>query len=535
MLSFRHIISRQTLPRSLSTSSSLYRYSTATTSTSTPNDVDPHGVVVGCFEDAQEFSALGKEINEQTDNHLTKSLKLANQTGKLGDSLVLYNVSPKYPRVAIVGLGKRAPSPQDSAAPTYNKFENSRRAAGAGVKSLKARGATKIAVDTSIGDIRALSEGANLSVFKFSLKTQSNKSNGNGNGNGNDNTPVDIKPYESSETQPEKAWEDGKVLAEAQNFARTLADMPSNLMTPTIFVETVREKLKDLIAAGKVEMIVRDRQWAEEQKMGMFLGVAVGSDQPPLFLELHYRGAQNKDAKPLVYVGKGVTFDSGGISIKPSAGMGLMRGDMQGAATAVGAMYGVASLGLDANLTVLTPLTENMPSGKATKPGDVLTAANGKTVEIDNTDAEGRLILGDALHYAHKFNPAAIVDIATLTGAIDVALGFHHTGCFSSSDALWNDIDQCGQTAGERMWRMPLLPEYRKQLDSKIADIVNSGSRSAGSCTAAMFLKEFVQIEKWAHLDIAGVMYSNEEGPYIGKGMTGKPVRTLIELARKQH
>ncbi|EFA84819.1 leucine aminopeptidase [Heterostelium album PN500] len=480
------------------------------------------GIVVGCYEGGEEWSAIGAELNQKTDNLLSKTFKLSDNKGKLGDSLILYNVTPQHPRVAIVGLGKK----NDPKSGVYEQFDHVRRVAGTGVKSLKSRGATKIGVDTSIGDLRACSEGANLCLFKFDLKSTNTAPD-------KDKAPVEVSTVDPSKSTTSE-WTEGKILSESQNFARYLADMPANLMHPTFFVEKVKEKYQDLIAAGKVEMIVRDRAWAEEKKMGMFLAVAAGSDQPLKFLELHYRGAADPKGAPLIFVGKGVTFDSGGISLKPSASMGMMRGDMGGAAAAVSALYGIASLGLKVNVTVLTPLTENMPSGKATRPGDIVVASNGKTVEIDNTDAEGRLILGDALHYAHTFNPATIIDIATLTGAMDVALGYHYAGCFAGTDDLWREIDDAGQVSGDRMWRMPLLPEYRKQLDSKVADIVNSASRSGGACSAAMFLKEFVQIDRWAHLDIAGVMHAGEEGAYISKGMTGKPVRALIELAKKQ-
>ncbi|EGG15786.1 leucine aminopeptidase [Cavenderia fasciculata] len=485
-------------------------------------EINNSGVVVGCYEGLEAWSELGNLINSKSDNLLSKSFKLADNKGKVGDSLVLYNVTPEHPRVAIVGLGKQNTGGSDLS--LFEKNENARKATGSGVKALKSKGATNIQVDCSLGDIRSCAEGANLGIFKYDLKTS-------GGANSTKNTPIQITPFDSNH---QSLWEEGQLLAQSQNFARELADTPSNLMTPSIFVERVTKQFEKLIQDGTVKMHVRDEKWATEQKMGMFLGVTKGSDEPPRFLELHYKGAANQDAQPLIFVGKGVTFDSGGISIKPSASMGLMRGDMEGAATAVSSLFAIASLKLPVNVISLTPLCENMPSGHATKPGDVLTASNGKTVEVDNTDAEGRLILGDALHYAHTFNPSTIIDIATLTGAIDVALGQHYAGVFAASDELWDEINKSSQITGERVWRMPLLQEYRKQLDSKIADIVNSAGRSGGACSAAMFLKEFVQINRWAHLDIAGVMYSTEDGPYLGKGMTGKPVRTLVEIARIQ-
>eukprot|EP01133_Synstelium_polycarpum_P001119 gene1119-1278_t len=474
------------------------------------------GIVVGCYEGCDEWtgSALATEINTKTNGALAKQWKLADNKGKLGDTLIIYDILPEVPRLAIVGLGKKPVATTTQ----YDLLESARRGAGSGAKVLKSKGANKILIDCSIGDVRACAEGANLGIFKFDLKTSAAATK-----------PLpELAPHNAAH---QAQWTEGSLLANSQNFARFLADMPANLMTPTIFVEQVQKKFAPLVESGKVEIIVREEAWVREQKMGMFLGVAQGSDQPLKFLEIHYRGAAS-DVAPVIFVGKGITFDSGGISLKPSANMGLMRGDMEGAATAVSSIFGVASLGLKVNLTTLTPLCENMPSGKATKPGDVLTAANGLTIEVDNTDAEGRLVLGDALHYANSFNPSTVIDIATLTGAIDVALGAHYAGCFAGTDELWAEINAAGSLTGDRMWRMPLLPEYRKQLDSKYADMVNSAGRSGGSCSAAMFLKEFVKVDRWAHLDIAGVMHSTEEGPYLARGMTGKPVRALIEVAR---
>jgi len=250
------------------------------------------------------------------------------------------------------------------------------------------------------------------------------------------------------------------------------------------------------------------------------------------FLEIRIKRA---DVAPLVLVGKGITFDSGGISIKPSAGMSDMKADMSGAAAVVAAGYAIASLNLSPHVVILTPLTENMPAGNATKPGDVYVGRNGKSVEIDNTDAEGRLVLADALSYASDLNPHTIVDVATLTGAIDVALGGVPAGAFTPSQVLWEQLEAASKITSEKMWRMPLFPEYKKQLESRVADLINSTpTRSAGSCTAAVFLKEFVKIDRWLHLDIAGIMSNSIFASAIeSKGMSGKPVRTLVELAKQ--
>jgi len=288
-----------------------------------------------------------------------------------------------------------------------------------------------------------------------------------------------------------------------------------------------------------VNVVVRDEEWIREKKMGCFLGVSKGSNEPPKFVEIHYKGAGD-DVEPLVLVGKGVTFDSGGISIKPSAGMAEMKADMTGAAAVVSSVWGAAKLKLPINIVALTPLCENMPSGHATKPGDVLTAMNGTTVEVDNTDAEGRLILADALTYAHELKPKAILDVATLTGAIAVALGSEYIGVFSSCNKLWGDLEEASKTSGDLMWRMPLVPfhrhkienrtlptSYHKQMKSNVATIINaSKQRTGGACTAATFLSLFALSKDkadspvpWAHLDIAGGMSSES---VLIKGMTGR-------------
>ncbi|XP_006822705.1 cytosol aminopeptidase-like [Saccoglossus kowalevskii] len=276
----------------------------------------------------------------------------------------------------------------------------------------------------------------------------------------------------------------------------------------------------------------RTKDWIENQKMNAFLSVSKGSSQPPVFLEMKYMGGVH-DSKPLVLVGKGVTFDCGGISIKPSAQMDLMRGDMGGAAVVTASMAAIATLQLPINVVTLVPLCENMVNGEATRPGDVVTAMNGKTIQVDNTDAEGRLLLADALHYGcsvHK--PEVIINVATLTGAIQVALGSAVSAVFTNSNNLWMNLHKAGIDTGDRLWRMPLLQHYTKQIsDSQLADVNNIGksARDGGACTAAAFLREFVTCQNWAHLDVAGVMLNKDEVPYLGNGMTGRPTRTLVE------
>lgn len=253
-------------------------------------------------------------------------------------------------------------------------------------------------------------------------------------------------------------WDLGKILANNQNWARTLANTPANHMTPTIFAETVSKTI-----SNKVQVVARDRKWAEEQKMHSFLSVSNGSAQPPVFLELTYNGDPSQ-SQPIALVGKGITFDSGGISIKPSAKMDEMRADMSGGAIVVATINALAESGVKVNVKGFVPLTENMPGGRATKPGDVVTTRNGKTVCVDNTDAEGRLVLVDALDYAVDFKPKFILDIATLTGAMSVALGDCLTGAFCNNDQLWKNLEKASELSGDRVWRMPLLKHYVKQM-----------------------------------------------------------------------
>lgn len=332
----------------------------------------------------------------------------------------------------------------------------------------------------------------------------------------------------------------GKMIAETQNLARTLKETPANLMTPQIFVETIKKYANDWNLKN-VEIIPRQRAWLEEQKMGSFLSVSNGSPEvPPILLEIHVNKPADENAVPeICMVGKGITFDAGGISIKGAKGMMDMRADMGGAATTAAATLGAARLvNTDKYFVCLTPLTENMPSGTATKPGDVVTAMNGKTICVNNTDAEGRLALADALCYADKVLKAKeIINAATLTGAMMVALGGGAAGVWSRSDQMWELLERCGRDTGDRVWRMPLYQLYVDQMkDCPIADLDNLGSASpaGGACTAAGFLSEFVENENWAHVDIAGVMANQKHVGYINAGMSGRPARTFLRYIEER-
>jgi leucyl aminopeptidase len=310
----------------------------------------------------------------------------------------------------------------------------------------------------------------------------------------------------------------GQAIGNGQSLARTLGNLPANVCTPTYLADTAKKLGKQF----KMTVDVLDRKQCEALKMGSFMAVARGSDEPPKFIVIKHLGGA-KNAAPVVLVGKGITFDTGGISLKPGEAMDEMKFDMCGAASVLGTMHTVGEMKLKRNVIGIIPACENMPSGRATKPGDVITSMSGQTVEVLNTDAEGRLILNDALHYAKRFKPAAVVDIATLTGAIIVALGNHTTGLFSNDDALANDLLAAAKNAVDNTWRMPLGEEYHDGLKSNFADMANIAGRAGGSITAACFLEKYVDGMKWAHLDIAGTAWKSG----AAKGATGRPVPLL--------
>ncbi|KAG8804048.1 hypothetical protein FRC19_000165 [Serendipita sp. 401] len=427
------------------------------------------------------------------------------------------------PTLSLVALGKGSTSQNATR-------EATRRAVGDAVKAAKDAGARSIGiVADNISDHDA-AVASNLALFEFTLQTK-------------ERDPVPSVSCASSQPRSESGlqWNTGELYAQGQNLARELMELPANMLTPTIFCERV---VKEFEGLDKVEIHVHDEAWASEKSMRTFLSVTQGTAEPAKFLEIHYKGASNPDARPLGLVGKGITFDSGGISLKPGAGMKLMRGDMGGAATVVSALLTIVKLGLPINVVLAAPLTENMPGGRATKPGDVFVAMNGKTVEVDNTDAEGRLVLADALTYvSREFKPHTLIDVATLTGAIQIALGEIFTGVFSTTDSLWSTLHAAGEAEYDRFWRMPLDEDFGPQIYKGMADLINTGGRPGGSCTAALFLKAFVDgIEgkdgkapevEWAHIDIAGTMEATRAGPYQKPGMTGRGVRGLVEFARR--
>ncbi|CAN2388616.1 leucine aminopeptidase 3 [Pristimantis euphronides] len=480
------------------------------------------GLVLGIYEKDKEgdnavLTRAGDTFDSAVSGRLRDLLTRSGPELKKGKSRIFYGLHEEFPSVVVVGLGKQSAGINEQELWNESK-ENIRTAVSVGCRQMQDLEVEQVEVDPC-GDAQAAAEGAILGLYEYDeLKSKKKKK-------------VSTQVYGSQDLD---AWQKGVAYAEGQNLARYLMESPANYITPSKFAEIFLQKFGAL--GSGVKVFTRSKSWIEEQQMGAFLSVAKGSDEPPVFLEVHYTGSKDPKDSPLVFVGKGVTFDSGGISIKPSSGMDEMRADMGGAATICSAIFTAATLKLPINLIGLAPLCENMPNGRANKPGDVVKAMNGKTIQVDNTDAEGRLLLADALCYAHNFNARAIVDAATLTGAMVVALGSAATGVFSNSSWLWNHLQEASVVTGDRVWRMPLFEHYTKQVtETALADLNNigNGGRAGGSCTAAAFLKEFVTIPHWAHLDIAGVMSNKDEVPYLRKGMAGRPTRTLVEFAER--
>lgn len=372
--------------------------------------------------------------------------------------------------------------------------------------------------------VQAIAEGATLAAWRFDeLRAPDPEAAPRV-------TAVDVAAPRSALDVAQGATALGAVLAEAENVARMLQSRPGNLATPA----HLADEAERLAAEAGLAIDVLDRARLQEERMGALLAVSAGSDEEPRLIVLRHQGGAADEA-PLVLVGKGLTFDAGGISIKPAPGMEDMKFDMSGGAAVIAALWAIGRLGLKRNVIGIVPSSENLLSGSALKPGDVITTRSGKTVEVLNTDAEGRLILSDALDYARALNPSAIVDCATLTGAVVIGLGHHAMAVLGTDEELVDELRAAGDRTGERAWPLPLWDEYRRQLDSDIADLKNIGGRPGGTITAAWFLREFVGDVPWAHLDVAGTAYGDgKDQPYRRKGAYGVPTRILIDWVRSR-
>ena len=401
-----------------------------------------------------------------------------------------------------------------------------RRIAGAAVRTLKSRGIRSFAFIAPTGipaeeAVRAIVEGALVGNFDPDYYRSDRK-----------DQKIDaltiLASGNSDQPALEKAANEAQVIGESQNFTRDLVNEPSNRMTPTILAERAKKMCQEV--GLKCEVYGADK--IKEMKMGAFWSVAQGSDEPPALIVMKYEPAGAPEKPVLGLVGKGITFDTGGISIKPADGMEKMKYDMAGGATMIGAMRAIALLKPKVKVIGIVCATENMPSGKAQKPGDVQIAMSGKSIEIINTDAEGRLVLADGLFYARQLGCTHLVDAATLTGAVVVALGYANAGIFANDDAMYERFHKANGEAGEKMWRLPLDDEYKENIKSTIADIVNSGGRWGGAINAAMFLKEFAEDTPWIHLDIAGTAWTEDQKPWIAKGPSGIALRSVVEFVK---
>jgi leucyl aminopeptidase len=418
-------------------------------------------------------------------------------------------------RVLLAGAGKP------------EKFDPAelRRVAGAAVRHLKSKSVKQIALaldpEHAGGEYAAAAvEGAILGEFEPDRSTT----------DAGDKKSVEaFAVVAAGGTGPalDEAVTRGRILAEAQNFTRGLVNEPANRLTPS----KVAEAAQEMASEYQLECEVLERRQMEKLGMGALLGVAQGSAEPPALIVVRYRPAQTESKAHLGLVGKGVTFDTGGISIKPADGMEKMKYDMAGGAAMLGAMRAIAQLKPAIPVTAFIPCVENMPGSRAQRPGDIVTAMSGKTIEVINTDAEGRLILADALTYARQQGCTHLVDAATLTGAIVVALGHLNVGLFANDEAMRDRVLQAAKAEGERVWPMPLEDDYKEYLKSAFADLANVGGRWGGAITAAIFLKEFAGDTPWVHLDIAGTAWLDECKPFLAKGPSGVPVRTLVRLA----
>ncbi|MFC1752084.1 leucyl aminopeptidase [Thermoproteota archaeon] len=478
-------------------------------------------IVLPLFQNGDVMSGIAKKADKKIGGRLTAMIKEKQLTGKKDETAVLYGTTAlKAKMIICVGLGKKACF-------SYPVLRNSAGNVGRILTKLKTK-RVLWALEGVLDNKRdpgyfgqALMEGMILGGYTFnSFKTE------------DEDTPVNqIKEIIIGDVRRKDFFklksgaERGIIIANAVNQARDLENTPSNFMTPLLFTEFAQ----NACAKTTIEIEIIDKKKAESLGMQAFLGVSKGSDEAPYILVLRYM-PKPKQA-PICLVGKGVTFDSGGISIKPSKGMEEMKGDMGGAAAVLSVVTALPMLGIKRNVCAIIPLVENMPSGKAQKPGDVVKAMNGKSIEIVNTDAEGRLILADALCYAVNQKPSVIIDIATLTGAVSVALGDVAAGILGNTQSMIKRFLKISQDTGDLLWQLPLYDDYLDYLKSDIADISNSSDkRLAGTANAAKFLEQFVDDLPWVHIDIAGVMHHTKDSGYTVKGMSGTGVRNILEF-----
>jgi leucyl aminopeptidase len=486
-------------------------------------EVEAQALVVAVFKDEKADDGILKELDALTGGIVTSVVDSEELKGKEGETVYLHLMGAKLKvsRLLLLGVGDRS---------DYGAAQVAQMA-GAATRFLRGKNVKSAALlprGDADGDktVAAAVEGAIMGLFEPDKYRTVEK----------ELREIDrlvvVVPGADSETLA-RGVERGRIIGDSVNFTRDLANEPGAYMTPT----NMAERASQIAAEFGLSIDVLDEARMEQEGMGSLLSVSHGSDEPAKLIVLKYTPA-NASAQPgdklLAFVGKGITFDSGGISLKPGENMELMKYDMTGGATVMGAMRAIAQLKPGIPVLGLAACSENLPSGKATKPGDVVRAMTGKTIEVINTDAEGRLVLADAIAYARKLGATQILDMATLTGAVSIALGDVNTAILGTDQAFIDEVIAAGKEVGEKFWQLPLDKEYSKQIKSDIADIKNVGGRKAGTITAAAFLKEFADGVSWAHLDIAGTAWGDEVKPHRAKGPTGIAVRTLINIVDRE-
>jgi leucyl aminopeptidase len=488
------------------------------------------------WEEEKTLAGEAATVNTRLRGRLGELLKNGEFTGRHGQTSIVHiapGESLRVKRIVLIGLGKRKAA----------SLEKLRQAMGKAAKTIRDLGAASFStplilpappiLPTRKGNGRpgvdegeraaaqAMVEGVLLGLYQFTVYRTEHTNN---TGKALKRMTLVVSDA-GSLAKVREGVRVGQIAGEAATFVRDLCNHPANVVTPTYIANQARKIAKE----SHVRCTVLDRPQMQRLGMGALLGVAQGSSEPPKFVILEYHGGRPAE-RPVVLVGKTVTFDSGGISLKPADNMEQMKADMTGGAAVLAAIRAAARLRLPLNVVGIIPATENMPGGRATKPGDILTSLSGKTIEVINTDAEGRLILADGLTYAARYKPAVLVDIATLTGACAVALGNHAIGVLGNNEALIGELKAAGEASGERAWQLPLWEEYYEQIKSDVADMKNTGGRPGGTITAAAFLSKFVGDNTWAHLDIASTDWSDKERAYIPKGATGVGTRLLIRF-----
>ena len=478
-------------------------------------------VVVNLFQGVTAPGGATGAVDSALDGAISQLIADGEIRGKRGETTLIHTLGKIAPaRVLVAGLGKKSDFSQETVRDVTAQACRRLREVGVSTAATIVHGAGVGGMDASAAG-QAVAEGALLGLYRFDKY----KSLDDGGPALDELVIVEFDGDKVGDIR--SGVQKGVLLAESANLCRDMVNEPANQMNPTRMSEIAR----DVASECGLEIDVLDADRMRELGMGALLGVAQGSVEPPKLIVLDYRGDPENAANNLGLIGKGITFDSGGISIKPAANMGAMKGDMAGGASVIAAIKAISRLGPKINVTAIVAATENMPGGRAQRPGDIVTVMNGKTIEIDNTDAEGRLVLADAVSYARTMGIERIVDVATLTGAIITALGDVATGAFGSDQPLIDAVLEAGNAVGERIWQFPTYDDYRGQYKSDVADFKNTGGRAAGSITGAQLIGEFATGAAWVHLDIAGTSKTDKLKGYNPKGATGVPVRTLVRLA----